>query len=1521
MRKFFTSMAALAMAGISLTMAVSAGDYPHGGERQLPQRPSRTRHAVPPVKSLPKQVMAGADGNKALYGMAFNTDYSFEIEGYQGPVQIAADGYHQKITDKAIINVSGCYFGDGKYLSIQYTETIDGTAPQTNIDWVVYDAETWDVEGKASYTPNSFSVIATDLAYDPTTGHIYGAFSSEDKYFSGTVLGYANLDNQFEPVVTVGTLPTKISAIACDKEGSLTGIGSDGVLYSINKYTGELTKIGDIAFPSYVETPSFGYQSAVADWDDGMIYYAFCDSYLNPFILKIDPANGNATCVANLGFETGEPDETGTSEVFTGLFFKQKYTNTGASTPAAVTDFMAVPEGTTMNVNVSFTMPSNDTDGKELTGNLKYRICDGTSDIFTGSAAPGEKVENLVTISGRKGKLALLLYVSAGTAESVASPAYIFVGPDTPVIASATARANGTKVTVSWAEATAREGGNLDPVTYEVVRMPENKVIAEAETALRHVDVVESPVISEYYYAVIPHGGAETGDSVISRKVWAGQYFGIPFDEDFSNESRFMLYPAYDADNDGNTWYYNSRYGCAAFTGATAEADDYLCIGPFDIRDGQTYNAIFTASVHSNSESMGVYFTTDPTDPTAYRELIEPAFFINYEGKDFRSSYTADSDSKGYFAVRCTSSGNSNGLYIKRFRLSVISDKSPERPTGLTHVPQPKGATIRFTLPTGTIGGDAARLTAVNIYRDDNLLAHLTDGVSDGGAMEYDDQSDASSGMHTYSICAVNDSGEGHPAFLEAYLGLDYPAPPTNFRIEDDLDNPSLLHFSWDAPTVGVHGGYIDPSTLNYSIDFMSFDIPEANGTRTVGKGLKHDIEFPSNGKECLLAASVWGENELGTYQDRSQVWKTTVSVFGEYAGLPIRESWPAGGHEGDSYWVGVGVGDDKAWDNYVATTDGSQANLTPQDGDSGALGFFSGIPGGKYSIITSRFCLKGTSNPTLVFYANCLEGCGSFDVEVIADNQPAKTVYNVPVGIDTANKWQRISVSLKEFTDARRVQVRFMTVNRSDNESTHGLYAMIDNASISDAADTDIAVLDFTAPVKVNVNKKAVFSLKLRNNGSSSIEEGGYTVRLFKNGEPAADFTGKAIKVDATTTMTLSDTPSVTDPESTSYCAEVIFDADKFTDNNRSTSRMVRIVPTVYPTVTDLHATNENGVTLTWSDPSTTDMPATPITENFDSYKPFIIENIGNWTVYDGDKKPTLTIASTMGPLTYDHIGEPMAWQIIDPEEALIWTWSPRSGSNVIASFQACIDGTRDIDSDDWLISPELNGSAQTISFYARAGQNGYTPELFDVLGSTSGTDIDDFTKVIATNVEVEYDRENVWTEYSFTLPEGVRHFAIVHKSYNKFALVLDDITFIPAGASTEHIELQGYNVYRDGKRINSELVADPEYVDTDVEQGKEYNYAVSAVWDKGESALSNVVTVTTSGIEGIENSAMNIYAGHLTINVSGVSGQIVEVFTPAGICVASTKSEAPTVSVKVSSPGIYIVKVGNEIVKLVVK
>ena len=60
----------------------------------------------------------------------------------------------------------------------------------------------------------------------------------------------------------------------------------------------------------------------------------------------------------------------------------------------------------------------------------------------------------------------------------------------------------------------------------------------------------------------------------------------------------------------------------------------------------------------------------------------------------------------------------------------------------------------------------------------------------------------------------------------------------------------------------------------------------------------------------------------------------------------------------------------------------------------------------------------------------------------------------------------------------------------------------------------------------------------------------------------------------------------------------------------------------------------------------------------------------------------------------------------------------------------------------------------------------------------------------------------------------------------------------------------IHGYNVYKNGVKINSALLTESAYIDNGVARNASYTYTVTAVYDEGESSMSNSATATVKGV-----------------------------------------------------------------------
>ena len=102
-------------------------------------------------------------------------------------------------------------------------------------------------------------------------------------------------------------------------------------------------------------------------------------------------------------------------------------------------------------------------------------------------------------------------------------------------------------------------------------------------------------------------------------------------------------------------------------------------------------------------------------------------------------------------------------------------------------------------------------------------------------------------------------------------------------------------------------------------------------------------------------------------------------------------------------------------------------------------------------------------------------------------------------------------------------------------------------------------------------------------------------------------------------------------------------------------------------------------------------------------------------------------------------------------------------------------------------------------------------------------------------------------WTEYSFTLPEGAKYFAIRHTSQDIFGMLLDDVTY-ERGASAP----VGYNVYVDGELVGN--TADTAYdMPADGLAEGVHTFAVTAVYEGGKESAPATAVFDYTGITEI--------------------------------------------------------------------
>lgn len=1446
-------------------------------------------------------------GTTGSYGI-----YKFPASTYTLPEEV----YNQNPYEA---NGGGCY-ADGKYYwnSFVYTDEMGFTFTT----FCTYDFSTREfTKNILSFINDNFDLqqITNAMTYDASEGKIYALANIKVTDETGFIERYypslSEVDTYTGFTTPIAQIPAMV-ALAATPGGELFGIskGDNATLYRINKTNGDCIAVGTTGLAT-----DFA-QSMTFDPITGKLYWAAVRSNGNSGLYEVDTATGRASLIFNFV----------NNEEYTGLYIPAPEVADGA--PAAVADISASFDGGALSGAFTVTAPSTTHAGAALGGNVNLTVLVDGEAAHSASVAPGASVTVQRTLT--EGVHSVTAYASNASGDGARKTLSKYIGVDAPsAVGNLTATAlDGGKAHISWSAPVAgRHDGYIDPaqLTYTVVRYPDATTVASGITATYFTDPVALPA-GNFSYEVTAYCGARQGLAASTAPGLFGQGSNLPCRFDFETREAYDLFTVIDANGDWDGeykwggWMYGPEFsyikeedGNCAIYGYHPEnaADDWLITPPVTVEKGKKYRVKFVLWTRGDREKVEV--TAGMANTVAAQKVILPAAeYTHKDHRTFTQDFTAEADGNCYIGFHVISAKKRYYCLIDDIEIDVVPDEdAPAAVRNLTAVADASGdtkATITFTAPDATLGGAAlSALDKVCIYHGNSETPAHTVTPAPGATVSWTDA--GVGGWTEYRVVPFANGKAGQKAETRVFVGWDTPLEVSNLTLSDASGAPVV---SWNAPTAGINGGYINPSALTYNVyryeddlELIARDITATSFTDSGldGSSIQHMVAY------LVTAKSPAGYSAPAT---------TDYIVFGDpYAGEFGESFSDAAVHS--TPWVMYRIKGNAQ--NWGVASYGTNPSCPPVDNDGGLAVFSTdGRVGDEGLLVSPKLDLSGLSAPTLSFYfyhnyTDEHEAWGEgfedrFIPEVMLPDG-SREALNEPIFVDDLGVgWLKYTCDLSAYRTQPYVRLALHGITACEQD------VYIDRIQIANLISYDLQAYSFTGNGRVEAGRDAAYKFTVFNRGASEAAAGAYKVRLFDGTTEVASLDGVAMAPKAYHTFTFMRSYADSDARTAHYMhAEIDWDADEVPSNNASDIVTTTVTEAPMPEVHNLAAAvSGNNVTLSWGTPD-----GRNVLDDFEDHLPFEIFDFGGYTLIDGDGNYTWGFQDVY----FDNSGQPQAFMVFNPVSLGIVTpanslfpydaFDPYEGSQVLACFQGLTVNESGYGAsalnDDWFISPEVFGG-QTIEFYAKSADYMQGLDKFEVMYSTSGTTKESFvalSDVVTTNQN--------WEKHTFTLPANARYFAIHCVSDDGFILFIDNLSFVekrPAAASA----LAGYKLYRDGVMLTELPATATTFADNTLADGT-YTYHLIATYQNGRQANTGnkvSVQVGSSGVDAIEADSASVSVENNVIAVSANAGTNVAVIAADGRTIYSGTGASHRIP---AADGVYMVRIDGSTTKVVVR
>lgn len=947
-------------------------------------------------------IVIHADNTPAvnLYGTAF-------VDGSNALVQLSANGGDFKVMRKSenfLASGGGALIGNEVYLFCNYNHSW-----LNDVNYIYTSTFRNNRWSAPEYLTANLDATARSLAAEPSTSYIYGCFGRSRPYKFGRF-------ESSDPYHTLATYDSEISnpynAMGFSSDGTLYAIGADGRLVKVDKSSGAETKIGDTGLSDGE------YTSGTIDTTTGTFFYIFAKGPERS-LYAVSLQDAKATFLAYV------PDGAN----MLGMYVHQP-TGIADKAPGYVTSISDVADES-LSTHITFNLPDKTWDGSNFSGQVSYKVSDGTSTLAEGSAAAGSEVKVDLTATEASAK-ELTFTASKDGLDGPASIKTVYLGQQAPMAVRGLTFTRENEISsLSWEAPSLTIHGrtiSADAIRYRVTRQPDNIVVAEALTSTTFNDEYPDPNRPiRLYYEVEALNGTAASAKTLTDEISCG-YIEPPYIRDFDD---YMVglgdMTVIDNNHDAMTWYWISN--AAWMKNSIGPKDDYLVTEPIHLEADKNYQLTFSVGVNMTdyTDRVEVKIGQEPTVEGLSTTILEPVD-VNTPITDKRkltATFTPQADGLYHIGFHaCAEYGHQLIIDDIEF-VAPISTAAPAAPTGFAVVPdenQLNKATFTLTAPTtDSEGRELSAIDRIEIRDGENVLHTFT--APQPGAELKETVNIPASGQYSFNAVAYNENGCGSQAYAHAYVGVKQPTPPINVTAYE-TENEGEVCIKWDCPATDVEGRKINPDLVTYTITDENQEVIVDNlkATEYVHRALNGNTQR----QLCYFVAS---KTEIGSSETMIQ---TPIFAVGKAYASPYEESFAGDSPVGWATTTNApGYCGWLIWD-FVSV---KGEDIYPYDEDNGLLYSYAMGEGLECTAQSGKISLQGLSDPACAFsfWAN-EDGYDELTVSLLHRGMAHELtkIQSKDYAAESGEGWYRLVFPLSEFKD-QNVQIVFKVLSWSD--------------------------------------------------------------------------------------------------------------------------------------------------------------------------------------------------------------------------------------------------------------------------------------------------------------------------------------------------------------------------------------------------------------------------------------------------------------------------------------------------------